>query len=98
MKSLVLYVVSTDLTSNSTYHALGIIFEYFRLTFLTDDTGILRHILALLHVQGSVHEEKTMHPLALPRGRNGTNVVYKDYALASILVGVGVGVGVAYKF
>ncbi|WP_158008799.1 hypothetical protein [Vibrio splendidus] len=92
MKSLVLYVVSTDLTSNSTYHALGITFEYFRLTFLTDDTDTLRHILALLHVQGIVREENTMHPLALPVGRHGTHVVYNDYALTSILVGVGVDV------
>ncbi|PHX03754.1 hypothetical protein VSPL_47740 [Vibrio splendidus] len=50
----------------------------------------------LLHVQGIVREENTMHPLALPGGRNGTNVVYKDYALTSILVGV--GVGVAHEF
>ena len=46
----------------------------------------------LLHVQGIVREENTMHALALPGGRHGTNVVYKDYALTSILVGV------AYEF
>ncbi len=71
---------------------IGITFEYFRLTFLTNDTDTLRHILVLLHVQEIVREENTMHPLALPGGRNGTNMVYKDYALTSILVGV------AYKF
>lgn len=49
----------------------------------------------LLHVQGVAFEESTMHPLALPGGgRHGTNVVYKDYALTSILVGV----SVAYEF
>ena len=94
MKSLVLYVVSTDLTSNSTCHALGITFEYFRLTFLTKDTDILRHILVLLHVQGIVREENTMHLLVLLGGRHGTNVVYKDHALTSSMVGV----GVAYEF
>ncbi len=48
----------------------------------------------LLHVQGIAFEESTMHPLALPGGRRGTNVVYKDYVLTSIFVGV----GLAYKF
>ena len=37
----------------------------------------------LLYVQGIVREENTMHPLALPGGRLGTNGVYKDYALTS---------------
>lgn len=64
--------------------------NHFRLTFLTNDTDTLRHILALQYVQGIAFEESTMHPLALPRGRHGTHVVYKDYALISILVGLGV--------
>ncbi|WP_139684977.1 hypothetical protein [Vibrio tasmaniensis] len=64
MKSLVLYVVNTDLTSNSKYRTLGIIFEYFRLTFLADDTDTLRHILVLLYAQEIVREENTMLALA----------------------------------
>ena len=39
--------------------------ELSELIFLTNDTDILRHILVLLHVQGIVREENTMHPLAL---------------------------------
>ncbi|MGR5389174.1 hypothetical protein [Vibrio crassostreae] len=65
------------------------------LTFLTNDTDTLQHILALLHVQGIVREDNTRHPLALPGGRHGTNGVYQDDALTSFLVGIGVGVGVA---
>ncbi|MCX2761064.1 hypothetical protein OQJ65_21955 [Vibrio sp. Sgm 22] len=39
--------------------------EVSELTFLQNDTGTLRHILALLRVQGIVREENTRHPLAL---------------------------------
>ncbi|CDT85918.1 hypothetical protein VCR3J2_310092 [Vibrio coralliirubri] len=64
--------------------------ELSELTFLTNDTGTLRHTLVLLHVQGIVREENTMHPLGLSGGRYSTNVEYKDYALTSSMVGVGV--------
>ncbi len=39
--------------------------EVLELAFLANDTDILRHILALLHIQGIVREEDTMHPLVL---------------------------------